>query len=282
MCQVETHLFERLLPEERAQQVDQRPGHRRKHQERRDDDTCHVSQQLPVGILDPQTEIEFLVGRERSREGQRILDPQRVIERGKHHLRILRRFCREDLCRRGTVAPAAHDIDLVGQVDPRRLQVTRKQRIVARHVEPQDIDRRDADLLTDEAGLRAVGNTDIVVYRVGLGGEGDAFARPVEVLHRDLLNHVHADRVDVPRRREGYVAFVSGGLVAQQQVVIGGAGHGLHHLTRELFTACVVHVHKAPHLHGDEHRQRGGDQKRYAAEATFVHPCGCCTKQRYI
>lgn len=68
------------------------------------------------------------------------------------------------------------------------------------------------------------------------------------------------------------MAFLPGGLVAQQQVVVGGAGHGLHDLPRELLTACVVHVHKAPHLHGDEHRQRGGDQKRDTAEATFVHP----------
>ncbi len=78
------------------------------------------------------------------------------------------------------------------------------------------------------------------------------------------------------------MAFLPGGFVAQQQIVVGGTGHGLHDLSRELLPAGVVHVHKAPHLHGDEHRQHGGDQKRYAAEATFVHPdAAFCPKQRY-
>lgn len=79
------------------------------------------------------------------------------------------------------------------------------------------------------------------------------------------------------------MAFLPGGFVAQQQVVVGGARHGLHHLPRELLTARVVHIHQAPRLHGDEHRQRDGNQKRYAAEATFVHSdAAFCAKQRYI
>ena len=173
----------------------------------------------------------------------------------------------------------------MGQVDARRREVAREQRVVARHVEPQDIDRRDADLLPDVAGRFAVRDADIVVERVGrrLGNEGDALARAAEILHRNRLNHVHLDRVDVSRRGEGDLAFLPGGFVAQQQVVVGGARHGLHHLPRELAPAVAVHAREAPRLHGDEHRQRDGNQKRYAAEATFVHPeCGvlCETKVR--
>ena len=162
----------------------------------------------------------------------------------------------------------------MGQVDARRREVAREQRVVARHVEPQDIDRRDAYLLPDVAGRHAVRDVDIVVERVGrrLGNESDALACAVEILHRNRLNHVHLDRVDVSRRGKGDVAAVPGGLVAQQQVVVGGTRHGLHHLPRELAPAVAVHTRKAPRLHGDEHRQRGGNQKRYAAEAMFVHP----------
>ena len=68
------------------------------------------------------------------------------------------------------------------------------------------------------------------------------------------------------------MAFLPGGFVAQQQVVVGGAGHGLHHLPRELLTTNPVHVHETPHLHGDKHRQHNGNQQRYTAETTFIHP----------
>ena len=197
--QVAAHLLERLLAEERPQQVEQRPGNGPEHQERRDDHARHLAQKLPVGILDAQPEIELVVGRERGREGERIRNPQRIIKSCNHHLRIRERLCCKGLHRRRAVGRTAYDIHLVGQVDTRRCKVAREKRVVACHVELQEIDRRNADLLADVAGRFAVRDADIVVDRIGFRGEGDTLARAAEILYRNRLNHIHLNRVDVPR-----------------------------------------------------------------------------------
>lgn len=156
-------------------------------------------------------------------------------------------------------------------------QVTRQQGVVAGQVELEGRERRHAHLLVDITGLVAAAQGDIRPQRVDLRPDGKHLAGRPKAFHRDRVDHIQLNGVDIARRHDRRPGLRRPAPVTYQQVVVRRAVHGERHLARKLLRTVGIHPPQAPRLHEGQ-RQQGADRaKRDISETILIHGRGVYT-----
>ena len=280
--EIHPHLLERLLPEQRPQQVDDHERDDEQHEHRGEDDAEQLAQQFPVGVFDLHPEKQLVIRGDARGEHLRVPYLRSILLRSDDRLLPFRPRCPRRQAVEpdfGNIAavPAADHVDAVGQADAGIGQVTRQQGVVAGQVELEGRERRHMHLLINITGLVAAAQGDVRPHRVDLRPEGDHLADSSEVLYRDRTDHIRPHGVDIARRHDRRPGLRRPAPVTYQQVVVRRAVHGERHLARKLLRTVGIHPPQAPRLHEGQ-RQQGADRaERDISETVLIHGRGVYT-----
>ena len=120
--EIHPHLLERLLPEQRPQQVDDHERDDEQHEHRGEDDAEQLAQQFPVGVFDLHPEKQLVIRGDARGEHLRVPYLRSILLRSDDRLLPFRPRCPRRQAVEpdfGNIAavPAADHVDAVGQAD---------------------------------------------------------------------------------------------------------------------------------------------------------------------